>query len=39
MVKKLGFSYQKANGFYPEADPKAQEEYKETLKKSSRESN
>jgi transposase len=33
IVKKLGFSYQKAKGFYPEADPKAQEEFKEALKK------
>lgn len=38
IVKKLGFSYQKAKGFYPEADPKAQDEFKETLKKTPRES-
>lgn len=33
IVKWLGFSYQKAKGFYPEADPKAQEEFKDGLKK------
>lgn len=35
IVKRLGFSYQKAKGFYPEADPKAQEEFKDGLKKTS----
>jgi transposase len=38
IVKKLGFSYQKAKGFYPESDPKAQEEFIEALKKTSRKS-
>ncbi len=35
IIKGLGFTYQKAKGFYPEADPVAQEEFKETLKKNS----
>ena len=33
ILKRLGFSYQKARGFYPEADQKAQEAFKEDLKK------
>lgn len=33
IIKKLGFTHQKAKGFYPEADPIAQEEFKENLKK------
>lgn len=33
IVKQLGFSYQKAKGFYPEADEKAQEGFKDDLKK------
>lgn len=33
ILKQLGFSYQKAKGFYPEADEKAQETFKEDLKK------
>jgi transposase len=35
IVKRLGFSYQKAKGFYPEADKEAQEEFKDSLKKTS----
>lgn len=35
IIKKLGFSYQKAKGFYPEADEQAQQEFKESLKKTS----
>lgn len=35
IIKKLGFSYQKAKGIYPEADPQAQQVFKETLKKTS----
>ena len=38
ILKQLGFSYQKAKGFYPEADPEKREEFKETLKKTSRKS-
>lgn len=38
IVNRLGFSYQKAKGFYPEADKKAQEEFKDSLKKTSGES-
>src|SRR5690554_4735929 len=33
IIKKLGFSYQKAKGFYPEADENAQEDFKNSLKK------
>ena len=33
IVKQLGFSYQKAKGFYPEADKKAQEDFKNNVKK------
>ena len=33
----MGFSYQKARGFYPEADAQKQEEFKEMLKKTSKE--
>src|SRR5690606_1504218 len=33
IIKQLGFSYQKAKGFYPEADKRAQEEFKGALKK------
>lgn len=33
ILKRLGFSYQKAKGFYPETDEKAQETFKEDLKK------
>lgn len=33
IIKQLGFSHQKAKGFYPEADPKAQDDFKEELKK------
>lgn len=33
ILKRLGYSYQKGRGFYPETDPKKQEEFKETLKK------
>jgi transposase len=36
IMKKLGFTYQKAKGFYPEADPQAQEAFKEDLKKNFR---
>lgn len=35
IIKQLGFSYQKAKGFYPETDEKAQEAFKEALKKTS----
>jgi transposase len=35
IVKQLGFRHQKAKGFYPEADPKSQEDFKESLKKTS----
>lgn len=35
IVKRLGFSHQKAKGFYPEADQRAQEEFKDGLKKNS----
>ncbi len=38
IVKQLGFSYQKAKGFYPETDHQAQQEFKESLKKTSRKS-
>lgn len=33
ILKNLGFSYQKARGFYPEKDPLKQEAFKEALKK------
>lgn len=33
IIKLLGFTYQKAKGLYPESDPIAQEEFKESLKK------
>ncbi len=36
VLKDIGFSYQKAKGVYPEADPEKQEEFKEALKKTSR---
>lgn len=35
IIKDLGFTHQKAKGFYPETDLKAQEEFKESLKKNS----
>ena len=35
ILKKLGLSYQKGKGFYPEASEIKQEEFKEGLKKSS----
>lgn len=35
VIKKLGFSYQKGRGIYPEASTKQQEEFKESLKKTS----
>lgn len=35
IMNRLGFSYQKAKGFYPEADKVAQETFKEDLKKTS----
>ena len=35
IIKQLGLSYQKAKGFYPEADEKAREEFKDSLKKTS----
>ncbi len=38
VIKSLGFSYQKAKGFYPEADLIAQEQFKEELKKTLRKS-
>lgn len=33
IIKGMGFSYQKARGFYPETDPQAQQDFKEALKK------
>jgi transposase len=33
IINQLGFSHQKAKAFYPEADVKAQEDFKEGLKK------
>ena len=33
IIKGLGLSYQKVKGFYPEADPQEQGEFKEALKK------
>ncbi len=33
IIKKLGFSYQKTKGIYPEADPARQSEFKQVLKK------
>lgn len=33
IIKQLGFSHQKAKAAYPEADQKAQDEFKDTLKK------
>lgn len=33
ILKRLGFTYQKSKGFYPEADQEKQEEFKEALKK------
>jgi len=36
LLKKIGLSYQKVKGKYPEADPKKQEVFKEGLKKSLR---
>jgi len=35
IIKRLGFTYQKARGIYPEADPVAQEAFKQDLKKNS----
>lgn len=35
IIKSLGFTYQKGRGIYPEADPRAQEAFKEGLKKTS----
>ena len=39
ILKKMGLSYQKSKGFYPEADPTKQEQFKEGLKKTFRKSN
>ena len=36
IIKALGFSYQKGKGIFPEADKKQQEDFKNTLKKTSR---
>lgn len=33
ILRELGFSYQKGRGFYPEADPLKQEQFREDLKK------
>ena len=33
LLKKMGFSYQKARGIYPESDRKKQDEFKEELEK------
>jgi transposase len=38
IIKSLGFSYQKSRGIYPEADPEAQQAFKEDLKKTFRKS-
>lgn len=38
IIKSLGFSCQKSRGIYPEANPDAQEAFKENLKKTSRKS-
>lgn len=38
IIKSLGFSYQKSKGIYPEADPEAQQKFKDNLKKTSGES-
>jgi transposase len=38
IIKKLGFSYQKARGIYPEADPELRGEFVEGLKKTPGES-
>lgn len=35
IIKDMGFSYQRAKGFYPEADTEKQEEFKDMLKKTS----
>ena len=35
IIKSLGFSYQKSKGIYPEADPEAQQAFKDDLKKTS----
>ena len=35
ILKSLGFSYQKAKGRYPEADPQARQAFKQELKKNS----
>jgi len=35
IIKSLGFSYQKSKGIYPEADPEAQQRFKDNLKKTS----
>jgi transposase len=35
LLKKLGFTYQKGRGKYPEADEEKRKEFKETLKKTS----
>lgn len=35
IIKSLGFTYRKAKGFYPEADPVAKKEFRERLKKNS----
>ncbi len=35
ILNQLGFTYQKAKGFYPETDPKQQEKFKKDLKKTS----
>jgi transposase len=36
IIKKLGFSYQKTKGIYPEADPEAQKAFQQALKKTPR---
>jgi transposase len=36
IIKKLGFTYQKSKGIYPETDQQKQDEFKETLKKTAR---
>lgn len=33
LIASLGFSYQKAKGIYPEADPSEQQAFKQVLKK------
>lgn len=38
IIKRLGFSYQRGRGIFPEADQQKQEVFKETFKKTARKS-